>query len=69
MLYQLNGVSMYSSTNTEEMWNFVKSMGFENLENRFISDCSDFIFGCMAAAGRRGKLQFDQRMDSGASGR
>ena len=35
MLYQLNGVSMYSSTNTEEMWNFVKSMGFENLENRF----------------------------------
>lgn len=24
MLYQLNGVSMYSSTNTEEMWNFVK---------------------------------------------
>ena len=25
----------------------------ENLENRFISDCSDFIFSCMAAAGRR----------------
>ena len=35
MLYQLNGMSMYSSTNTEEMWNFVKNMGFENLENRF----------------------------------
>lgn len=35
MLYQLNGISMYSSTNTEEMWNFVKNMGFENLENRF----------------------------------
>lgn len=35
ILYQLNGMSMYSSTNTEEMWNFVKNMGFENLENRF----------------------------------
>ena len=35
LLYQLNGVSMYSSTNTEEMWNFVNNMGFENLENRF----------------------------------
>ena len=35
MLYQLNGISMYSSTNTEEMWDFVKNMGFENLENRF----------------------------------
>lgn len=32
ILYQLNGMSMYSSTNTEEMWNFVKNMGFENLE-------------------------------------
>ena len=35
LLYQLNGISMYSSTNTEEMWNFMKNMGFENLENRF----------------------------------
>ena len=35
ILYQLNGISMYSSTNTEEMWDFVKNMGFENLENRF----------------------------------
>ena len=35
LLYQMNGVSMYSSTNTEEMWNFVNNMGFENLENRF----------------------------------
>ena len=35
LLYQLNGISMYSSTNTEEMWNFVKNMGFENLENRY----------------------------------
>lgn len=25
MLYQLNGISMYSSTNTEEMWDFVKT--------------------------------------------
>ena len=33
LLYQLNGISMYSSTNTEEMWDFVKNMGFENLEN------------------------------------
>ena len=35
LLYQLNGISMYSSTNTEEMWDFVKNMGFENLENRY----------------------------------
>lgn len=35
MLYQLNGISMYSSTNTEEMWDFVRNMGFENLENRY----------------------------------
>lgn len=25
MLYQLNGISMYSSTNTEEMWDFVET--------------------------------------------
>ncbi len=35
LLYQLNGISMYSSTNTEEMWGFVKNMGLENLENRY----------------------------------
>ena len=49
MLYQLNGISMYSSTNTEEMWNFVKNMGFENLENRFqyagSTEVTDMLLG------------------------
>lgn len=49
MLYQLNGISMYSSTNTEEMWDFVKNMGFENLENRFqyagSTEVTDMLLG------------------------
>ena len=49
MLYQLNGISMYSSTNTEVMWDFVKNMGFENLENRFqyagSTEVTDMLLG------------------------
>lgn len=49
LLYQLNGISMYSSTNTEEMWNFVKNMGFENLENRYqyagATEAMDMLLG------------------------
>ena len=49
ILYQLNGISMYSSTNTEEMWDFVKKMGFENLENRFqyagSTEVTDMLLG------------------------
>ena len=46
MLY---GISMYSSTNTEVMWDFVKNMGFENLENRFqyagSTEVTDMLLG------------------------
>lgn len=49
LLYQLNGISMYSSTNTEEMWDFVKNMGFENLENRYqyagATEAMDMLLG------------------------
>ena len=49
LLYQLNGISMYSSTNTEEMWDFVKTMGFENLENRYqyagATEAMDMLLG------------------------
>ena len=49
LLYQLNGISMYSSTNTEEMWNFVENMGFENLENRYqyagATEAMDMLLG------------------------
>ena len=49
MLYQLNGISMYSSTNTDVMWDFVKNMGFENLENRFqyagSTEVTDMLLG------------------------
>lgn len=49
LLYQLNGISMYSSTNTEEMWDFVKNKGFENLENRYqyagATEAMDMLLG------------------------
>ena len=62
LLYGLNGISMFSSTNTDEMAAWMEKMGFETGKNRFqysgLAEVMDMLLGIRFLAYRNG-LQMD----------
>lgn len=72
MLFGLNGVSVFSSTNTDRMMNWMESMGFETGKNRFQyaggTEVMDMLLGIKYLACRK-DMGFDtayQKIDEGS---
>lgn len=71
ILYNLNGIAMFSSTNTQKMQNWMARMGFETGKNRFQytggTEVTDMLLGIRYLACRK-NINFDtsyKRVNSG----
>lgn len=72
LLYGLNGISMFSSTNTDSMQTWMEKMGFETATNRFqyagSTEVTDMLLGVKYLACRKG-LRMDTAYTKTYSGK